>query len=62
MIMIMRLTVSVHGSEQQQMFFPKLLHSAPVAPVQYHRLLVVVMIVIRTRMIMMLVNINLFEN
>jgi predicted N-acyltransferase len=32
--------VSVHGSEQQQMFFPKLLHSAPVAPVQYHRLLV----------------------
>jgi len=32
--------MSVHGTEKEQMFFPKLLHSPPVAAIQYHRLLV----------------------
>ena len=53
-LMMIRLTMSVHGSEQKQMFFPKLLHSPPVTSIQYHRLLTQMTVMIMIFMILMI--------
>ena len=61
-LMMIRLTMSVHGSEQKQMFFPKLLHSPPVTSIQYHRLLTQMTVMIMIFMILMIFMIFMISN